>query len=65
MRGREEGGAYYWYPSFLKEKPGPGLVWLSGLGAGLQNKRSLVQIPVRELASIAGQVPSCGLTRDN
>ena len=36
----------------------PWLVWLRGLSAGLQTKRSLVQFPVRARAWVAGQAPS-------
>ena len=39
----------------------PWLVWLSGLSAGLQTKGSLVQLPVRVHAWVAGQVPSGGI----
>ena len=35
----------------------PWLVWLSGVNAGVQTKRLLVQFPVRACAWIAGQVP--------
>ena len=42
---------------------GPWLVWLSGLSAGLQTKRSLVWFPVRAHAWVAGQVPSWGSAR--
>ena len=38
----------------------PWLVWLSGLSAGLQTKRSPVQLPVRAHAWVAGQVLSWG-----
>ena len=38
----------------------PWLLWLSGLSASLQTKGSLVQFPVREHASVVGQVPSWG-----
>ena len=38
----------------------PWLVWLSGLGAGLQTKRSLVRFPVRAHAWVVNQVPSRG-----
>ena len=38
----------------------PWLVWLSGLGAALRIKASLVQYPGRAHAWVAGQVPSMG-----
>ena len=41
----------------------PWLVWLSGLSVNLQTKRSLVQIPVRAHAWVAGQDLSRGPTR--
>ena len=43
----------------------PWLVWLSGLGAGLQTEGSLVQLPVRARAWVAGQVPSWGREKGN
>ena len=43
----------------------PWVVWLSGLSAGLQIKRSPVQFPVRAHAWVAGQVPSRGCMRGN
>ena len=43
----------------------PRLVWLSGLSAGLQTKRSLVWFPLRAYAWVAGQVPSRRHVRDN
>ena len=43
----------------------PWLVWLSGLGAGLRTKVSLVRFPVRAHAWVAGQVPSRGCVRGN
>ena len=36
----------------------PWLVWLSGLSAGLQTKKSPVHIPVRAHTWVVGQVPS-------
>ena len=47
----------------------PWLVWLSGLSAGLQTKRSLVQSLVKAHGWVVGQVPTSpvggGGTRDN
>ena len=43
----------------------PWLVWLSGLSANLQTKRSLVRFPVRAHAWVAGQVPSRWQVRGN
>ena len=45
----------------------PWLVWLSRLRAGLQNKRLLVQFPVREHTRVVGQVRSQvgGIQRGN
>ena len=43
----------------------PSLVWLSGLSACLQTKGSLVQLPIRAYAWVAGQVPSGGPMRGN
>ena len=43
----------------------PWLVWLSGLSAGLQNRRSLVQFQVRAHTWVAGLVPSWGRARGN
>ena len=40
-------------------------MWLSGLRAGLQSKRSLVLFPVRAHAWVVGQVPSRGHARGN
>ena len=36
------------------------MVWLSGVSAGFPNKGSLVPLPVRAHAWVAGQVPSRG-----
>ena len=43
----------------------PWLVWLSGLGAALRIKASLVQYPGRAHAWVAGQVPRWGRVRGN
>ena len=43
----------------------PWLVWLSGLSAGLQTKRSLVRFPVRAHAWVVGQVSSWWHARGN
>ena len=51
---------------YLKEnKVWPWLVWLSGLNAGLQTKRSPIRFPVRAHAWVVGQVPSWGCARGN
>ena len=43
----------------------PWLVWLSGLSAGLQTKRSLVGFPVRTHTWVVSQVPSWGHSKGN
>ena len=43
----------------------PGLVWFSGLSAGLRTKGSPVRFPVRTHAWVVGQVPSRGCARGN
>ena len=54
-------------PAFIYEKfiLEPWLVWLSGVSAGLQTQRSLVQFPVRAHAWVVGRVPIWGHARDN
>ena len=50
---------------FLKNWLLPWLLWLSGLSAGLQTRRSRVQFPVGAHAWVAGQVPSWGCGKGN
>ena len=52
-----------WKESILKHH-NAWLVWLSGL-SDLQTERSLVQLPVRAHAWVAGLVPSWGRERGN
>ena len=58
--------AQHWYSINVRLKifSMPWLVWLSGLSAGLQLERSLVQVPVRAHAWVVGQVPSWAAIMD-
>ena len=47
----------------MKVNTSPWLVWLSGLSAGLQTKRSLVRFPVRAHAWVVSWAPSWGRVR--
>ena len=58
-------GVQIFSPYTLWLKTAPCLVWLSGLRAGLQTKRSPVRFPLRAHAWVAGQVPNLGRVRGN